>query len=40
MGKSEILDDKMRLKIVAEEIEKFEKLIKGRRKLLEAIGNL
>ncbi len=40
MEKSENLDDKIRLKIVAEEIEKFEKLIKGHRKLLEAIGNL
>ena len=40
MEKSEILDDKRRYKIVTEEIEEFEKIIKGHRKLLEAIGNL
>jgi hypothetical protein len=30
----------MKLKVVKEEIEKFEKLIKGHKKLLAAIGNL
>ena len=40
MEKSENLDDKKRYEIVAEEIEQFEKLIKGHKKLLEAIGNL
>ena len=40
MEKSKNLDDKKRYKIVAEEIEHFEKLIKGHEKILEAIGNL
>ena len=40
MAQSENSEDKRRAKIVAEEIEKFEKLIHGHRKLLEAIGNL
>ncbi len=40
MEKSENLGDKERYEIVTEEIEQFEKLIKGHRKLLEAIGNL
>ena len=40
MVKSGNSSDKLRYKIVAEEIAKFEKLIKGHRKLLEAIGNL
>lgn len=37
---SKNLTDKERCKIVIEEIERFEKLIKGHRKLLEAIGKL
>ncbi len=40
MEKSENLSDKKRYEIVAEEIEQFENLIKGHKKLLEAIGNL
>ena len=40
MARSEILDDKRRLKIVKEEIEEFEKLIKGHKKLLDAVGRL
>ncbi len=40
MEESENLDDKVRLKIVKEELEKFQKLIAGHRKLLEAIGKL
>ena len=40
MEKSESLEDKERCKIVIEEIENFEKLVKGHRKLLEAIGKL
>lgn len=40
MAASKNLDDKLRLQIVKEEIENFEKLIAGHRKLLEAIGRL
>ncbi|MFH1316942.1 MAG: hypothetical protein ABII01_05480 [Candidatus Woesearchaeota archaeon] len=40
MAKSENLEDKEKLKIVKEEIEKFEKLVSGHRKLLEAIGKM
>jgi hypothetical protein len=40
MEKSENSQDEMKLKVVKEEIEKFEKLIKGHKKLLAAIGNL
>ena len=40
MEKSENSNDKQRYKIVAEELEHFEKLIKGHRKILTAIGNL
>ena len=38
MAKSEDFSDEVRLRIVREEIEYFEKLIKGHRKLLEALG--
>ena len=40
MAKSKSLEDKKRYKIVSEELEHFEKLIEGHRKLLTAIGNL
>ena len=40
MEKSDRLNDKLRYEIVAEELEKFKKLIKGHEKLLTAIGNL
>lgn len=40
MEKYETSNDKVRLSILAEEIEKFEKLIEGHRKLLIAIGEL
>ncbi len=40
MAKSENPKDKERSKIVIEEIKEFDKLIKGHRKLLEAIGRL
>jgi len=40
MEKSEDSQDKLRLKIVKEELENFKKLINGHRKLLMAIGNL
>lgn len=40
MAKSGNSKDKLRYKIVAEEIERFRKLIEGHRKLLIAIGNL
>lgn len=40
MEKSVNLDDKKRYEIVAEELERFNKLVKGHRKLLRAIGNL
>tara|TARA_Y100000310_G_scaffold35737_1_gene33736 strand:- start:509 stop:631 length:123 start_codon:yes stop_codon:yes gene_type:complete len=40
MAKSKNSEDKIRHKIVLEEIRKFNKLIKGHRKLLIAIGNL
>lgn len=40
MGKLESLSDKERCQIVVEELKKFDDLIKGHRKLLEAIGKL
>ncbi len=40
MEKSENSKDKKRYEIVAEELEHFEKLVEGHRKLLAAIGNL
>ena len=40
MEKSEHLSDELRHKIILEEVEKFNKLVKGHRKLLEAIGKL
>jgi len=40
MVKYENLKDKIKYKIVAEELNKFNKLIEGYRKLLVAIGNL
>lgn len=40
MVKSKNLDAKLRLKIVQEEIENFQKLVSGHRKLLEAIGKM
>lgn len=40
MEKSENSDDKLRYKIVSEELERFRKLIEGHRKLLTAIGEL
>ena len=40
MVKSENLQDRLKLKIVQEEIENFKKLIDGHKKLLIAIGNL
>ena len=40
MAKYENLKDKIRYKMVAEELNKFNKLIEGHRKLLVAIGNL
>ena len=40
MEKSESSQDKVRLEIVSEELERFKKLIEGHRKLLAAIGNL
>jgi len=40
MAKSGNSKDKVRSKIVIEELESFEKLIEGHRKLLTAIGNL
>lgn len=40
MAKSGNLKDGKKCKIVVEEIEHFEKLIEGHRKLLTAIGNL
>ncbi len=40
MAKSENLDDKQRLKIVSEEINRFKKLIHGHEELLYAIGEL
>ncbi len=40
MEKSETLSDKERAKIVIEEIEKFNKLVKGHKKLLKSIGEL
>ncbi len=40
MAESIKLDARQRLKIVSEEIAEFERLIKGHRKLLEAIGSL
>ena len=40
MEKSKNSDQAERAKIVLEELEEFEKLIKGHKKLLEAIGRL
>ncbi len=40
MEKSKNLNDKKRYEIVVEELEHFEKLIKGHEKLLIAIGEL
>lgn len=40
MEKSENLSDELRCKIVKEEIELFNKLVKGHEKLLKAIGDL
>ena len=40
MVKSENLKDEEKYQIVAEELSSFEKLVKGHRKLLEAIGSL
>ena len=40
MAKYENLEDKIRYKMVDEELNKFNKLIEGHRKLLVAIGNL
>ncbi|MEM2131092.1 MAG: hypothetical protein QXR96_01080 [Candidatus Woesearchaeota archaeon] len=40
MEKSENLKDEERYKIVVEEVLKFKELVKGHRKLLEAIGRL
>jgi len=40
MVKYENLKDKKRYKIISEELNKFNSLIKGHRKLLIAIGNL
>jgi len=40
MAKSKNSKDSMRYKIVSEELEEFNKLIKGHKKLLAAIGNL
>ncbi len=40
MAKSKNLADDQKSKIVVEEIEKFNKLVSGHKKLLEAIGKL
>jgi hypothetical protein len=40
MEKSENSQDRLRLEIVKEEIERFKKLVEGHKKLLLAIGNL
>ncbi|VVB98863.1 Uncharacterised protein [uncultured archaeon] len=40
MGKSRNSKDEQRCKIVAEELQEFNKLIKGHEKLLKAIGEL
>lgn len=40
MEQSDNSDDKIRYKIVSEELERFNKLIDGHRKLLKAIGEL
>ncbi len=40
MEQSENSEDKIRYKIVSEELDRFNKLIKGHRKLLKAIGEL
>lgn len=40
MGKSKILNDKIKLKIISEELDSFNKIIKGHKNLLIAIGNL
>lgn len=39
-GTSESLSDSMRTQVLKEELNKFTKLVKGHRKLLEAIGKL
>jgi hypothetical protein len=40
MEKSKNLDDKTRLSVVKEELDRFQKLIAGHRKLLEAIAEM
>lgn len=40
MEKSKNSEDRLRYKIVSEELERFKKLVEGHRKLLIAIGNL
>jgi len=40
MAKSENSNDKEKIKIVSEEVEKFKNLIKGHEKFLTAIGKL
>ena len=40
MVKSKNLKDSERLEIVREEVDNFNKLVKGHRKLLEAVGKL
>jgi len=40
MAKSEALNDKIKSKVVREELNRFIKLIEGHMKLLRAIGNL
>ncbi len=40
MATSKHLTDKERYEIVAEELERFQKLVKGHEKLLKAIGEL
>ncbi|MFH1126520.1 MAG: hypothetical protein ABIG84_04105 [archaeon] len=40
MEQSENLDDKRRYEIVSEELKRFNKLVKGHKKILYAIGNL
>lgn len=40
MEKSELLNDRIRSKIVVDEIRRFKKLVDGHKKLLRAIGGL
>ncbi|MEK6938149.1 MAG: hypothetical protein AABX04_03825 [Nanoarchaeota archaeon] len=40
MAKLENSQDKQRLKVVSEELDRFKKLIEGHEKILMAIGNL